>query len=93
MTSLIVLSTTAALMGGVAAACTVLCLAWSIPAWRRRLDRREVAAVAGGAEAGGLTGWPARVASGLVSVGIASCAAVGWYGCYSVLAALIAAHR
>ncbi len=93
MNVLIVLYTTAALMAVVGVACTALCLAWSIPAWRRRLARRGVAPEVRGAETGGLTGWPARVGSGLISIGIASCAVVGWYGCYCVLAALNAAPR
>ena len=93
VTALIVLYTTGAMMAVVAVACTALCLAWSIPAWRRRLGRRGVALEVRGTETGGLTGWPARVGSGLVSIGIASCAVVGWYGCFSVLAALNAARR
>jgi len=98
--SLIVLYTTAALMAVVAVACTALCLAWSVPAWRRRLARRGVAIEVRSAEPGKLTGWPggltgwtARVGSGLISIGIATCAVVGWYGCFSVLAALNAARR
>ena len=93
MHSLVVLYTTAALMAVVAVACTALCLAWSIPAWRRRLARRGVACEIRGGEAGGLTGWPARLGGGLVSIGIASCAVVAWYGCYCVLAALSAVPR
>ena len=93
MNALIVLDTTAALMAVVAVACTALCLAWSIPAWRRRLARRGVACEIRGGEAGGLTGWPLRLGSGLVSIGIASCAVVAWYGCYCVLAALSAVPR
>lgn len=91
--ALIVLDTTTALMAVVAVACTALCLAWSVPAWRRRLARRGVAFEVWGAETGGLTGWPARVGSGLISIGIAFCAVVGWYGCCCVLAALNAARR
>ena len=93
MNSFIVLYTTAALMAFVAVACTALCLAWSIPAWRRRLAWRGVAPEVRGAETGGLSGWPARAGSGLVSTGIAACAVVGWYGCYCLLAALSAATR
>lgn len=93
MNSLIVLYTTAALMAVVAVACTALCLAWSVPAWRRRLARRGVAIEVRSAEPGRLTGWPARVGSGLISIGIATCAVVAWYGCFSVLAALNAARR
>jgi hypothetical protein len=92
MTSLVILYTTAALMAVVALACTVLCLAWSIPAWRSRLARSRAVAAGQGAEAGGLTGWPASVANGLVSIGIGACAVVGWYGCVSVLTTLSAAQ-
>ncbi len=93
MNSFVVLYTTAALMAGVALACTALCLAWSIPAWRRRLARCGVASEVRDAATGVLTGWPARVGSALVSIGIAACAVVGWYGCFGVLAALHAAPR
>ncbi len=72
------LYTTAALMALVAIACTVLCLAWSFPAWRRRLGP-----VAPGA--GGLSGWHATVGSGLISAGIAACAVLAWYGVYCTL--------
>jgi hypothetical protein len=85
MNSLSVLYTTAALMAVVAIACTVLCLVWSVPGWRRWLDRRGVASEAPVAATTGLSGWPARVASGLVSAGIGGCALVAWYGCYCVL--------
>jgi hypothetical protein len=88
MNSLVVIYTTAALMAFVAVACSALCFAWSIPSWRRRLARSSAAPEANGAESVGLTGWPARVGSGLVSIGIAACAVVGWYGCYGVLTAL-----
>lgn len=88
MNSLVVVYTTAALMAFVAFACTALCFAWSIPSWRHRLARSRTATEASGAESAGLTGWPARVGSGLVSTGIAACAAVGWYGCYCVISAL-----
>jgi len=93
MNSLIVVYTSAALMAVVAAACTALCLAWSIPSWRRRLAGPGVAPEVRSPNTGGLSGWPARVGSGLVSTGIAACAVVGWYGCYCVLAALSAASR
>jgi len=93
MKSLIVLSTTAALMAVVALACTALCLVWTIPAWRRRLGRSGAVAAGQEAEAGGLTGWPASVANFLVSIGIGACAVVGWYGFLSVLTALSAARR
>ena len=85
----LILYTTAALMAFVGVVCAVLCVAWSIPSWRRRLARPPVATqVLGRPETGGLTGWPARVGSALVSTVIAACAVVGWYGCYCVLAAL-----
>ncbi len=73
---------TAALLGLVAAASTALCLAWSIPAWRRRL------APARAPRAGGLSGWPAHVGGGAVSAGIAGCALAAWYGLYRALAAI-----
>ena len=83
-----ILYTTAALMALVATACTALCLVWTIPAWRRRL-----APASGGSDGrtpapGGLTGWPARVGSGLVSAGIGAVALVAWYGLYCTLAAI-----
>jgi len=90
---LVVLSITAALMAIVAVACTVLCIAWSIPSWRRRLGRRTHDAGAGAPEPAGLTGWPARVAGALVSLGIAACAAVAWWGCYSVVTAMSGVAR
>jgi hypothetical protein len=75
-----ILYTTAALLTLLAVACTALCFAWSIPAWRRRLGRTP--------RADGLSGWPARVGSSLVSAGLASCALVAWYGLYCALAAI-----
>ena len=91
MNSISVLYTTAALMALVAVACTALCLAWSIPSWRRQLASLVVVSQARVPEIGGLTGWTARVGSGLVSIGIAICAAAAWIGTYQVLAELIAA--
>jgi hypothetical protein len=83
-----ILFTTAALMALVAVACTALCIAWTNPAWRRRLalgrGESEVCAL----KTGGLSGWPARVGSGIISAGIAACALVAWYGLYWALAAL-----
>jgi hypothetical protein len=86
----LVLYTTAALMAIVAVACTGLCLLWSKPSWRLRLGRRgeEVP----GTQAKALSGWPARIGSGLISTGIAACAGVAWYGCYCVLTASNAAN-
>lgn len=83
-----VLYTTAVLMALVAAACTALCLAWSIPAWRRRLAPAESTSGALPAAGGGLSGWQARVGSGIVSAGIGAVALVAWYGFYCTLAAL-----
>jgi hypothetical protein len=94
MNSPTLMYTTAALMALLAVACTALCLAWSIPAWRRRLALSGATPEVRGTKTGGLSGWPARIGSVLISVGIAACAVVGWYGCYCcVLAALISASR
>jgi hypothetical protein len=82
-----ILYTTAALMALVAAACTVLCVVWSVAAWRRRLaPARGTPATTPGAD--GLSGWPAGVGSGLVSAGIAASALLAWYGVYCTLAAV-----
>ena len=59
MNSISVLYTTAALMALVAVACTALCLAWSIPSWRRQLASLVVVSQARVPEIGGLTGWTA----------------------------------
>lgn len=83
-----ILYTTAALMALVAAACTVLCVVWSVPAWRRRLAPARGTPAATTPGAGGLSGWPAGVGSGLVSAGIAACALLAWYGAYCELAAV-----
>ncbi len=91
MNSLVTLYTTVALMALVAVACTALCLAWSIPTWRRRLASPAVMSQARLPEIGVLTGWTARVGSSLVSTGIAVCAVIAWAGTYRMLAALIAA--
>jgi hypothetical protein len=93
VSSMIVLCVTAMLMLFVALFCTALCFAWSIPSWRRRLAGPGVASQVWLSKTGGLTGWSSRVGSGLVSIGIAACAAIAWYGSYSVLSALIAASR
>jgi hypothetical protein len=74
---------TAALMALVGVTCTVLCLAWSVPAWRRRLGP-----VGAGCGAGGLSGWWGGVGSGLVSVGIAGVALLAWYGVYCTVGAV-----
>lgn len=87
--NLLILYTTAVLMALVGVVCAVICVAWSIPSWRRRLARPPVASqVRCRPESEGLTGWPARVGSALISTGIAACAVAGWYGCYCVLTAL-----
>lgn len=78
-------SVTVALMAVVATACTVLCLVWSVPAWRHRLAPDGDDAHRRG---DGLSGWPARIGSGLVSAGIAACAGLAWYGVYRMLAAM-----
>ena len=83
-----ILFTTAALLALLAVACTAVCLAWSIPAWRRKLAAGVRPADTLKPRAGGLSGWPARIGSGLVSAGIAGCALVAWYGLYCALAAI-----
>ena len=83
-----ILYTTAALMALVAIACTALCLVWSVPAWRRRLAPTGGSPDAPASETSGMSGWPARVGSGLVSAGIAASALVAWYGVYCTLAAV-----
>lgn len=93
MNSFVVIYTAAILMACVALACTVLCLAWSIPSWRHRLARSSKTTEVSVTKSTELAGWPAHVGNGLVSVGIAGCAAVGWYGCYCVLNALSTAVR
>ena len=81
-----ILYATAALMALVAVACSALGLVWSVPGWRRRLA--QAGGTLGAAGAGGLSGWPAGVGSGLVSAGIAACALLAWYGVYCTLAAV-----
>jgi len=83
MLSPVTLYTTVALMALVATACTALCVVWSVPAWRHRLspaaaDRSEPRGRA-------LSGRAALIGSGLVSVGIAACALLAWYGVYCTL--------
>lgn len=85
MLSPVLLYATAALMALVAAACTALCLAWSVPAWRRRLAPEVVTATTA-PRSRGLSGWPAVVGSGLVSAGIGAVAMLAWYGAYCTLA-------
>ena len=87
MISPIILYTTATLMALLAVACTVLCLVWSIPAWRRRLAPGAGESTSRAAWTS-MSGWPACIGSGLVSAGIAGCAFVAWYGLYCTLAAL-----
>ncbi len=91
MNTIVVLYMTVVLMAVVAVVCTALCLAWSIPSWRSWIGRRPVVSIeTGGIETRSLNGWPDVVGNLLVSLGIAACAGVGWYGCYNILAALIA---
>ena len=80
--------TTAALLGLVAAACTALCLAWSVPAWRRQLAPAGGTSGVNAPAASALSGWPARVGGGLVSTGIGAVALVAWYGLYCTLTAI-----
>ncbi len=80
-----VLSITAVLLALVALACTALCLAWSNPAWRRRLASEKSESEV---RDGGLSGWPARVGSGVISAAIGACALVAWSGLYYTLTAI-----
>jgi hypothetical protein len=89
----LVLYATAVMMACVGLVCTVLCLAWSIPSWRHQLARPTDASHARCPGNEGLTGWSARVGSGVISVGIMACAVVAWCGCFCVLAALNAVSR
>ena len=91
MSTAFILFVTAALMAGVAVACTALCLAWSIPSWRQRLSRQNDSPRVANAAMGELRGWPAHMGSALVSAGIAACAVVAWYGCFTVLTSLATA--
>ena len=88
MLSLGILYSTAALLASVAVACTALCLTWSNPDWRDRLALARSESDASAPGAGGLSGWPARVGTGLISAGIAACALVAWYGLYCTLTAI-----
>ena len=83
-----ILYTMAVLIALVAVACTVLCLAWSVPAWRRRLAPGSGTPASATLVAGGLSGWPAGVGSGLVSAGIAASALLAWFGVYCTLVAV-----
>jgi len=93
MQAVIVLYITVALMAVVAAACTVLCFAWSILSWRHRLARSRNEPQTPPALHVGFSGWKARLGNCIISIGIAFCASTGWYGCYCVLAALNGWHR
>lgn len=93
MNPLVVSTVAAVSMALVAVGCTVLCLAWSIPSWRCRLDAAGVPQRCGSHAGKRLEGLPLRVASGLVSFGLAACSIAAWYGCGSVVAAVIAALR
>ncbi|MDB5295572.1 MAG: hypothetical protein JWO31_1555 [Phycisphaerales bacterium] len=83
-----ILYTAAAMTALVAAACTALCLVWSVPVWRHRLAPAGGGADARRPKAAGLSGRPAQVGSGLVSAGIAACALLAWYGVYCTLSAV-----
>jgi hypothetical protein len=79
----------AVLMAVIGCVCALLCAAWSIPSWRRRLRGPALTdRVLGDPAAKGLSGWQGRIFSAVISIGIAICAMVSWYGCYCVLAAL-----
>ncbi len=78
----------AVLMAFVSIACAVVCVAWTVPGWRVRLSRSSTAIPSAGTENQlEMTCRAAVVGSGLISLGIASCAAVSAYGCYAVLSA------
>ena len=82
----IILYTTAALMAIVGVVCALLCVAWSIPSWRRRLATPTVVIhVLRSPKTEGLTGGSACVGSILVSIGIGACAVVALYGSYSIV--------
>jgi len=87
MYPLLVMYLTATLMAFVAVACSVLCLVWTIPSWRRRLAQSGVTSEVHEPKTGRLTGWPAKAGSSFISIGIAACAVVAWYGSYCMLAA------
>lgn len=74
---------TGILMLMVALALTALFMAWNIPAWRRGLGQKAT----NPAYQATLKGWPARLGSAAVSLGIGIAASVAWSGCYWVLAA------
>lgn len=78
----VVLGITGVLMAMVGLVLTVLCAVWAVPAWRRRLGGRRTDAPSGG--------WFALAGNTLVFLGIGAGALVAWYGCYWVMAALIA---
>ena len=84
----VILYTTLGLMALVAVSCTALCLAWSIPSWRRRLAARPAVTESPASDSKGLVGWRAQLGSGLVSVGIGAVALIAWYGCYCILETL-----
>ncbi len=82
---LIILYVSAGLMALVGVVCTVLCIAWSIPSWRRRLASPQLPGLLKKGKLAGLSG---HLSIAMVSIGIAVCAVAGWYGCFSLLAAL-----
>ncbi len=89
MQTLVLLYITTALMTAVAVFCSWLCIVWSVPSWRRRLSGNKTSFSTCFRNCGELTGWTSRIGSGLISVGIAVCASVAWYGVWSVLVAVI----
>ena len=93
MDSIVVHFITAMLMVIVAVFCSVLWLAWTIPPWRHRLaaSRSESPCRAGERIAAPLTGWRCRAGEAIISAGIAACAAISWYGSWTLLTGLIAA--
>lgn len=89
MQSMLLLYITTALMAVVAVFCSGLCVVWSVPSWRRWLSKDKTFSMESICSPQELTGWPARIGSGLISIGIATCAIVAWYGAWSVLVAVI----
>ncbi len=86
MGSYFVLCATAALIASVAMACSALCIAWTVPAWRQRLAKPRNASNLQPTDAQSLTGWPAQLGSVLISIGIAGSAILAWYGFFAILA-------
>ena len=74
---------TVALLALLAASLSAICCAWSIPRWRLQFSRGHASE-----QAHSLTGWPARIGSGLVSIALAATAGIAWWGFYVVLTAV-----